>query len=151
MSVFVLLGGGLIVVALLTIWFASTAQESSSPVRLVSEEELPSSVQQLRGQLEFLIQDEQYDAAADVLRRIDVTQLVDKAVQANDLRWMAIYEDDLVLPGLGENTRVTAKGNEYWVIPGTSDAILSLGWQVTATEFARKYNTLLQKSASLEP
>lgn len=125
--------------------------DRSQSAHHITEEEMPRNVQQFRSTIESLIRDGQYEQATDVLRRMDVSMLVNQAVQANDLRWMAIYEDDLVLPGLDETARITARGDEYWVIPGTSDVLFYPSWQGAATTFAHQYNTLLQKSTTSSP
>lgn len=86
-----------------------------------------------------------FSSAISLLKHTDIAREVQLARNQKDLRWMAVYEDTQVIPGLDQPTNVTVGPSDVWVVPGTSDAILHEDWQAAATDFAERYNRLLQK------
>lgn len=118
------------------------------PVVLPGEDK---TTEELRTSPEALILNRQFTAAADRLRRADIDLLVADARARADLRWMAVDEDTVVLPGLNDQVLLQSTSDEYWTIPGTSDAILDVEWQNTATRFAEDYNQRLQRSLEEAP
>jgi len=122
---------------------------SAPPVALLPAED--KTTDQLRTSLETLILNRQFAAATDRLRRADVDLLVADARGRGDLRWVAIAEDTVALPGLDERILFQASPIEYWELPGTSDAILDVPWQATATRFAQDYNERLRLSLEESP
>lgn len=99
-----------------------------------------------RAEIETLVSEHKFNQATEALLATEVTTLVDQSVTAGDLRWMAVYEDTLVLPGLDESIAIQARPADYWVIPATSDAIIDARWQTTATDFAKQFNRRLQQA-----
>lgn len=103
-----------------------------------------SNVSELQLQVDALIRGKEYAKATRLVQETDVLKLVATAIESGDHRWLAIYEDALVLPGTPEDTILKVTANDYWVIPGTSDAIEDMHWQRTATQFALSYNRALR-------
>jgi len=121
---------------------------SAPPVALPAEDK---TTDQLRTSVEALILNQQFAAATERLRRADIDLLVADARARGDLRWMAVAEYGIELPGVNDQILLQITPNEYWELPGTSDAILDVQWQETATRFAEDYNLRLQKALDESP
>ncbi|UUO07804.1 hypothetical protein M4951_05705 [Blastopirellula sp. J2-11] len=121
-------------------------QEKSLPTVDSNTLEIGGDTKLFRQVIEQRITDKQYSAAVEIMNQAEVRSLVEHSDKSQDFRWMAVYEDALVFPGLDDMLAVNAPLSDYWILPGTSDAIVDPQWQATATKFAAQYNQLLQET-----
>ena len=134
----------LLVIALFLLWpigcRPSNQQAPAEPIAV------PSVVapEQLLPTIERLIAVKGYAAATQIIEQVDIAAQVEYAVAKNDLRWISVYEDTLVIPGF-ENESIDPYKNPqgHWNVPGTQDAFQDMEWQRAATKFAEHYNRAL--------
>jgi hypothetical protein len=74
-----------------------------------------------------------YAAAVALVRAVDV----DRQLTQDGGGYIAIGEDMIILLGIENIDYVPSRD---WYVPGTQDAIQDMGWQQSATDFARQYN-----------
>ncbi|PQO36924.1 hypothetical protein C5Y96_07110 [Blastopirellula marina] len=142
-TVIILVIIGILAAILRYVSLSGNGKESVDNERITLE---TRNITRFRAEIETLVSERKYHQATEALLTTEVTTLVDQAVTSRDLRWMAVYEDTLVLPGLAESIVIQSRSADYWVIPGTSDAIIDARWQTTATDFAERFNRGLQQA-----
>lgn len=151
-SFYVLLILGAVIVVTVSVlvffWRNGIGNDYSPPTRSKTNEQQYSDIQGVRDNISSLIREQRYSQATNFLLKLDIHPLVEKSVAIGDLRWMAVYEDTITFPGIDDSVAAGFNRSDYWVMPGTSDAILDLKWQLAATEFSKQYNVQLQELKS---
>jgi hypothetical protein len=132
----------LAVAAAATAFSACRPAPSNPPTRLnlLTTAEIEIFPHEFRSGIAILLQKGEVDQAITLLNNVDVDAQVRFAIHHGDKRWLAIQDYGVTVPGVPEES---TKQN-VWIMPGTSCTTLKV-WHDAATDFAERYNKILEQ------